>query len=431
MPRKVRLKGQDVNKSYVDLFRRIAQIVKLDYAAHDVWEDRDHTTKFIDELTFYVVHSVVSDARFARIAGKYLACFGDPRLRLRVNHDLSPYKRYDYGIALRRFGNALYVEESANPQFRKGDRILAADYRSIAELADMNAPCFFGAEAERQVWEETLHFCRTVSIERDGRVADVRLDKATASSAGAANRVASLSDGIVLVELHALEDARDIEQLVDGHAEQLQSAKGIVLDIRDCAGTCDEALSLLAPLVADAGMRVSDFLEESCLVNYSARNCELLEESLALCCGDPEVDDVLREIRERRGAGLAAFSCDVPGELHRAIEPQLGCKVAVLVDRRCRDTAETLAELCKAASRCVLVGRNSSGTSGTLLPLRVALDERFSLEYPIARLSEEALIRHGSGAGIAVDHFVPWTPEHLRRDVDADAACDLLFADLA
>ena len=420
-----------MDTNYVSLFQKIARSVKLDYAGHDVWEDRDHTTRFLDDLTFYVMHSVVSDVRFARIAGKYLACFKDPCLRLHVDHELSPYKRYDYGIELRRFGDALYVEESANPQLRKGDRIVSADYRSIAELSSMNAPCFFGTEAERQSWEETLHFCGMVSVERDGNRVDVELSKRSSPIARTANRVALNGDGIVSMTLHDMKDACGIKRLVSDHADELQSAKGIILDIRNCAGTCDEALAVLAPLVADAGMRVSDVLEESCLVNYSTRNCELLEESLAPHGADGWVDDVLRGIRESGGRGFAPFSCDVPCELRRAIEPQLGCRVAVLVDKRCRGSAETLAEFCKASSRCVLVGRNTSGLSGTLLPLRVAVDECFSLEYPLARFGEEALRRHGSGVGIAADVRIPWTPEHLCRDVDADAARDLLFADLA
>lgn len=425
------MKGHDVNRSYVDLFRKIAQSIKLDYAAHDIWEDRDRTTRFIDELTFYMMHSVVSDVRFARIVGKYLACFRDPHLCLHVDHELSPYKHYDCGIVLRRFGDALYVEESANPQFRKGNRILSADYRSVTELSDMNAPCLFSAMPERQVWEKTLHFCSMASVEANGRLVDVKLDKTAAFCEKKTNSVVPVGDDVVLVVLHELKNEHDVKQLIDDYAPQLQNAKGMVLDIRDCTGTCDEALAVLAPLVADSGMKVSDFLEESCLVNYSARNCELLEESLAPLDGDSWIDDVLREIKEHRGEGLKPFSCDVPSELRFAIEPQLGCKVAVLVDRRCSGSAETLAELCKAASRCVLVGRNSSGLSGTLLPIEVAIDECFSLEYPIARMDEDALMRHGSGVGIVVDHYIPWTPEHLRRDVDADAACDLLFADLA
>lgn len=416
-----------MQRGYIDLYRRVAQKVKLDYAAYDVREDRDCTTKFIDELSFYVMHSVVSDVRFAHIVSKYLACFEDPHLRLHVNHSLSPYKCYDYGVALRRLGDNLYVETSMHPQLRRGDRIVSAEYHSIPELASMSSPSLFGTDAEREAWEDIFHFCNVVSIEREGTVLkNIKLEKGIFLGSPETNEVHIASDGIACVTLRRIESASAIERFVSDHSQALTNARGVIVDLRNCTGQCDEALEFLAPLVATPDMKVADFLESSCLMNYSESNCNLLKELLSPNAGSPWAREILKEVEENRGKGLMPFDCALPDELNRSISPLGENPAVVLTDSRCAGTAETLAEIGKASERCILAGRNSRGSFGTLFPINVAIDERFSLEYPLACFSDDALSRHGSVCGIDVDMHIPWTTDHLSRDVDIEKALSIL-----
>ncbi|WP_369405023.1 hypothetical protein [Piscibacillus salipiscarius] len=74
-----------------------------------------------------------------------------------------------------------------------------------------------------------------------------------------------------------------------------------------------------------------------------------------------------------------------------------------------------------------MIGRGTAGVNDYSNLARMRWDNQFELLYPTSKLTRVDEGKGMTGIGILPDVYIPWTPEHLTRDVDLEHALDLFY----
>lgn len=102
----------------------------------------------------------------------------------------------------------------------------------------------------------------------------------------------------------------------------------------------------------------------------------------------------------------------------------------ILTDENCGSSGDSFVEEMRYSSKVTVIGRPTAGINDyTDVCYQNYGDFRF--EYPTKR---SLRIDQGKGqmhTGVPVDIHIPWTPEHLERDVELETALQLIDEDRA
>ena len=97
----------------------------------------------------------------------------------------------------------------------------------------------------------------------------------------------------------------------------------------------------------------------------------------------------------------------------------------LLTDDRCASAGDSLSAELRCSPKVTVVGRPTAGAND-YSNCCVQRYGDFSLQYPMSR---SLLIDRGEGKlhrGEPVDVYIPWTPEHIERDVDLERVREML-----
>ena len=385
--------------SYSDMFDQIESIVSHDYAGCDgnaalLPDVRPRVSKLGSRATHR------RDSEFLRLVRYYLACTGDPNLRI-IKLGSNPRHDWNVGFSARAAQDCLFVDEVwDDDRLCKGDRILAIDGQPISAYRnDERRRALFGVTPEREDWGFFLHYAKTLEIERAATGA--RLD---------------------IKPNHNALDARALAEM----------EPVLYCDLRHCKGGSFEGVEPLLPFLIDTPQSFGDFMGDMglfCL--YSKGNCDRMvasveEQSRLEGWSEEEERAEVDRIEELAETGFVWEPALLPDEWLVPVEPDEGPRrVVVLCDDGCAGEAETLLQALQRQEKATIVGRSSRGASDFQQLFTVNFDDDMLFVYPMAQTPQAHDGRGINGRGVDADVYVPWTEAELEEDVILREALEL------
>lgn len=215
----------------------------------------------------------------------------------------------------------------------------------------------------------------------------------------------------------------------------MDNSRYLIIDVRGNSGGSDSAFFPLIRYCLPEGVACKDvklksnkFSECGMEINFSERNCAIRKQSIEEYVSQdiPEeskamLNNMIEELDRNCGKGFITVSEDDGGD---GIDlPYTGDtkveRVFVITDEDCGSSGDNCVLVLGAFPKVTVVGRP---TMGIMDYSNVAFENYgdFRLMYPTSRLTYIDKGIHMMAEGVPVDEYIPWTPEHLERDVDVE-----------
>lgn len=373
---------------------------------------------------------------FVYVMKSYLATFHV------MSHVYFDKKKYDMiPFRVQRYKNVLYVRAvTADSPLSVGDRIIKVDGCEIDTYAMQHEEMFYGETEERQNygWQNLLCFAKEVTVEKAGtgevKVYPIALDAKWDNS----NKYIckTLREGVTYLRLKDFQNEEEIQKLYTDNHEILYTCDYLIIDVRSNGGGCDTAFFPLFELCLPEGKTIDDMADDiydgGAEINYSERNCDVRKRWFAEYM-KMELPQETRAILQKMEADLDAYRGKgfVKVESEDIDIPYTGLAkpyhVYIITDSNCGSSGDAFVDIMRKSDKVTVVGRPTMGILDFSNCAMIEYDQ-FEFMYPTSRnlyLDKGIQMRNH---GIPVDVYVPWTPEHLKRDVDLEKVFELIGA---
>ncbi|WP_051359554.1 S41 family peptidase [Paucisalibacillus globulus] len=230
-------------------------------------------------------------------------------------------------------------------------------------------------------------------------------------------------------------DLTPIEIVLEKHKEELKNTKNLIIDVRVNYGGTDQSFVNLGKYIFPVGINKIDNSFYNMKFNCTERNADLMiqwiDDELEKTANE-QYREGLKQWKEQtwekyRGKGFISFNEDSSDGNEFEIEGQEYPKnIIVLTDNYCGSAGDIFVYLCKQSSKVTVIGRPTMGINDYSNLTTIKWDNQFELLYPTSRLDQLDSRSLNHEQGIKPHIYIPWTPEHLKKDVDMEAAKRLL-----
>lgn len=407
--------------TYKEIFNEVVSIMKKDSSTCEdmgAGDYRKYEAMIRDDM---------SDEEFTYVVKKYLATFG-----MEGHLSFNDTSMGKLGFQVMRYENALYVTESASDsQLHFKDKIIEIDGKTIEQCAAENEEFLMGETNERQgcLWNQILLFAKTVTVVKDGKLSEVTLKRVEDYSVDNKYSYRDLGKGTLYIKLLDFTDEGAIRNLYNECNDLLNSCENLIVDVRDNGGGTDTAFFPLFEYCYPSDKKLDDYIPKQppMAINYSLRNCDarlkLLDE---LFKGEipedirPAVENMKNNLLKYRGQGMVVDeSMDDETGIGDIVGRALPHKVWIITDQNCGSSGDAFVYDMSFSPKVTVVGRPTLGIID-YSNCSVETWEHFKMVYPTSRSGALDLGEGTGHKGVPVDHYIPWTPEHLERDVDLE-----------
>jgi len=377
-----------------------------------------------------LIKEEMSENEFLLTVNSYLSTFG-------LTGHLFFKKQGQKGLPFRvqRYGDVLYVTEvTKDSLLGVGDKIVEINGGSVKEFYEKYAECFFGEAPERQTphWNFILKYADQIGYIR-GTEDDVKYWNVEVFDWEKGNSpyiIKKITPSVSYLRLDDFVDSSGISSLLEENDYELRVIQNLIIDVRGNGGgnsfSYYPLLKYCLPKrkkLGDLGLTDNGAMGYGQEILYSERNCdvriEIIEEMMQknLSKSDEDIfEQAIREMRELRGKGfikeIEEDDCDIVGDSE--VE-----NVVILTDGSCCSAGDAFVYLFKMLPKVKVFGRPSQGILD-YSNVAYALFDEYALVYPTSRLISLDYGKGMMGKGVPVDAYIPWTPEHLERDVDLE-----------
>ncbi len=423
--------------NYLEIFDEIVSIVHTDYSGcidKRGWDNPELSRKKIMELE---KEGKLDSYIFKEIVDDYLLDFKDGHMFFNlVSNDAQ--KIYDNGFECRRYGDKLYITHvGMETKLKKGMAIIELDGVLINELGEKYRRMvqIRGSHPERERWEPVILKCSKCKVEdKVGNIFEMPLRKYEREKYIPEYSLKKLDSGILLMILTDFNDDDAINKLIEDNKDLLETSKNLVIDVRHNRGGSDSAFFKLLEYIFTGDVDLNKLDEGAMQINMTERNYKLrvdsFKEQLNLI-NDPFTKNFLnvfiREMDKHRNEGL------VEVDLSDAI-PELLIKgrknpenIVVLGDVYCGSSGDAFVENVKKSDKVTIMGRGTAGITDYSNLAIQEWDNTFQLLYPTSRNSAIDEGKGLTGVGVVPEIYIPWTPEHIERDIDMERAVEFLL----
>lgn len=178
-------------------------------------------------------------------------------------------------------------------------------------------------------------------------------------------------------------------------------------------------------------INVSELFEqdEVMYTNYTENNCNLWIATLKEYLEQPLdletktwIEDEIKKYLLYSGKGLLTIDEETDYVINGRVIPR---NVYILSDVMCGSSGDTFVKNTKKSSKVTVVGR---ATMGIIDYCNVVTKDYGDYEfgYSISKMYEKY---HCNETGVLPDIHIPWTPEHLKEDVDLNYVLNICKAD--
>ncbi|ASV70214.1 S41 family peptidase [Cytobacillus kochii] len=401
-----------------EIFKDIQEIMKNDYAG---CIDK----KSVNRPEVYIVSNGMSDLRFEETIQDYLLDFRDGHLWFSSKDKTLPNR----GFSVRRYKNALYVTESNREQrLLIGDKILRIDDESISNLAIQYYKRLEEKAPERQRWDSIIRRSESVQVERDGKVFEITLAEYEKTPYEAEHTFKLLDNKTAYIKITDFAEEKPIVKIVRDNQEDLSNINNLILDVRVNHGGNDSFYFPLLHYVFDKSLRFSElfFKDEIMYTNYTKRNCDMWIQELQDYLKqdlDSKTSEMLKKeintVKKNYGKGFLEVPDDEDFMIKGNSSPD---HVYVLSDYYCGSSGDTFVSNLKKSSKVTVVGRPTMGIMDYFNVVTIDYGN-FDFGYGISKMHSNYYI---NGKGVEPHIYIPWTPDHLKRDVDLEYVLDCI-----
>lgn len=339
---------------------------------------------------------------------------------------------------LRKQGNVLYVVE-ANPatNLQKGDEIIALDGREIAALYQEHRAYFTSPTEERQAqeWKYFVLKAESLTVMRAGKKSDIQVQKVDHVQEDRFE-VKCLTPDTVYLKMENFSSEEKIDALYQEATSLLDTAKYLIIDVRVNHGGSDSLYFPLLRYVLPTGKSLLDLdvSDSGMEVLYTERNVDL-----RLALFEQELEDehlseesrqflleFVKELTLHRGKGYVVYQNDESEMAYLADivgldKPE---KIFVLSDVGCGSSGDNFVKIMKEMPKVTVLGRSTMGILDYSNCCFVDFDE-YRFQFPTSRNLDIDAGEGMNDKGVEPTIFIPWTPEHLERDVDLEECLKL------
>lgn len=415
------------------ILEEIIEIMHKDYAGFQDKMGWDRPDYYRNKLTELKTNESICSDEFEELINDYLSDFEENHMFFgRTDQVAKPQK--EVGFQVRRYDNYLYVTTVTHEQeIAVGMKIESIDGQTIPLMADQSRKSFKEALPERQDWNKILLSASKVKISiPDNEPKEFQLTKFDKEIRKSIYKV-EVENEIAFITLTDFVNPDAIAKLIEDNRNLLETVSSWIVDVRVNYGGSDSSFfPLLSYIMPPEGVDLSDTDEKmfvNCTEASAKRELDMFEQELA------EIEDeqarhflevFKREWTVNRGKGFVEFNLsDILSDLFIAgtVEPK---KVIILSDYMCGSSGESFVEVCKKSSKVTVIGRATMGLNDYANLVCAKWEEGFEFLYPTSRLSRIDANNGMTGVGVPPDIYIPWTPEHLSKDIDKIKALQIL-----
>lgn len=401
-----------------DIFNDIQKILQVDYAGYLDKKNINHPEN-------YMIDNNMSDREFEETIQDYLLDFQDGHLWFFNKNKTLPNR----GFFVRRYKNILYVTDS--PQEKrlvKGDKICKIDGQYITSVAIKYEKRLEEKDFERQQWDAVIRRSDTIEVERKGEHFELALADYEDAPYRAEHSFKLLNNQTAYMKLTDFSEEWPILKIARDNQEILNTIDSLIIDVRVNNGGNDTFYFPLLHYVFTDNLRFYELFakNENMYTNYTKRNCKLWIQELQDYLKqdlDRETAEMIRsEINTAKrnfNKGLLEVPEDEDFLIQGTSRPN---NIYVLSDYYCGSSGDTFVLNLKRSPKVTVVGRPTQGIMDYFDVVTVNYGN-FEFCYGISKMHSDYLI---NGKGVEPHIYVPWTPEHLVKDVDLDYVLELI-----
>ena len=400
-----------------EIFKEIVEIMREDSATckdYGTGNSQEYESQISDDM---------DRKDFLHLVQEYLATFGVEGHLLFTDFSLEKI-----GFSVMRQDDVLYViKANKDTGLVSEDKIVAIDGFSIKELFQREKTFFMGETAEREgkIWSSVLKFYNVLTvIHPDDSKEDISIIHNTKGTETECYSFEEYDDTLYL-RFADFADLDAINQLFSKCKYILEKCKKLIVDVRGNGGGADSAFVPLLEYCFPEGEFVTDYYkpEYPIEINYSVRNCkDRIENLKKYLVGDipEEMTAMLNTMIANNTENMGKGFLDDDDEFASGIIGKKGPeKVLIITDESCGSSGDAFAEVMSCSPKVTLVGRPTMGITDFSNCNVVSFDD-FRFVYPTSR---DKRIDYGKGLahkGVPVDYYIPWSPEHIGKDVELD-----------
>ena len=414
------------------IFKEIVQIMYNDYAGYKDKLGWDRPEYFIEKIRGNVQ---LSHEAFKQIIDEYLLDFNDRHIHF-VAKNTGSEQAKNRGFKVRRFEDRLYVTEiDSEDRLEPGMSFSSLGGYSIPELKERHHRLLNENHPERENWMPILMLYNEGEIAEDNgswklpfRLYEKKQYVPTYS--------VEERDGVAFITMTDFANPDAIVKMMAENKELLDTTNQWIIDVRVNYGGSDSSYHPMIPYVMpEEGVELADS-EQIMLFNCTEASADRilpeLEEALTNT-EDEQARWILnvfkREWVRNRGKGFVKFDFDDIVSDTFVKGTKNPSSVIVLADVYCGSAGDSFVDLVKKSSKVTVIGRATMGLNDYSNLVSMKWEEGFELMYPTSCLSLEEG-QGMTGVGIVPHIHIPWTPEHIKEDLDMKKAIELLSVEV-
>ncbi|TGB02030.1 S41 family peptidase [Halobacillus salinus] len=412
---------------YDEIFETVVQITHHDYAGCIDKKGWDHPAYFREQIAT----RQLNDQSFEALMQDYLRDYQELHMGFRR---LEQESQRDVGFTVRRYEDSLYVTSSQQEKrIQVGDRIVALDGETIEQAAKRHARELKASHHEREDWSGVLLDTSEVEvIASSGGGRTLALQAFTKLPHTPSYKIESVEDTLILT-MTDFWNHDAITELIRHNEGRFQNAKKLIIDVRTNKGGSDLAYSELLPyLFKGSHVDLRDFGDKAytlCTERNVDLRVELMDQVLQTIEDEKtrhQIDVMVRELKKNRGNGFVELDLSEIEDNMSFDTKQGPEEVVVLSDVFCGSSGDSFVETVKHSDKVTVIGRPTLGMNDYANVAMMTMEEKFQFWYPTSKSSAVDEGNGMGGVGIQPDVYIPWTPEHLDKDVDLERSMEVL-----
>lgn len=417
---------------YLIIFDDIVSILHNDYAGCLDKKGTDNPSLYRSEIKRNIEQGKMSDDKFSEIVQEYLLDFKDHHMNFIYGN-----KSEDVGFKVRRYHDLLYVvsNEQEN-RVKPGYAITALDEKPVLDVVEIHKKQLMETDAERENWSSILPLYNSVQVrDEEGEFFTLALKKYEREPFQSEYSIREIADDTLFLRLTDFNNHIAITKLINESDPLLTAYKHLIIDVRVNKGGSDLAYFELLPYLFEGEeIDLNKLGEETMITNCTNRNVELrtsLMNSVLSSIEDittrNQINSLIKALEDNKGNGFVEIDFVEEMKESFVLKTKPGPeKIILLTDVYCGSSGDSFVEVCKNSTKITVIGRPTLGLNDYANIAVMEWENKFELWYPTSKLSSVDKGQGMSGIGIKPDLYIPWSPKHIKEDLDLKKALELL-----
>jgi len=230
-----------------------------------------------------------------------------------------------------------------------------------------------------------------------------------------------------MITVNDYRDAEQLEQLIQSHHDDIISSEHLIIDVRECRGGSD---SVYLPLLNYIFTPNSTLSSEPALHymtdrNYNNRVASI--EKFSPNSNDPLIKKFISEMKKNKNKGFVKFDFNDDYNQVELVGSEKPRGVILLTDKYCSSSGDQFVIDASQSEKVTIVGRPTKGVIDYSDQVVQFYDEDgYEFRYATSKSPRVDRGEGIDGKGIQPSTMVPWSPEHLKRDVDLDTVLEMI-----